>query len=194
MNLRYTLTEKVRLMATLAMTFVAVRTIRPVSPAPARHTWTTGFKRSRMSVAALASIVLICLTGCTGSPSTLALQPDFAIATPIGIASVSMREALPSVTDDEFRQLIRAGMERAAPGDVLPGPVQRPFPEYRIVWHVFPYGNSGTSRLVVNIFKMSVPFAYEQAVVGNGAPRASIVGTVESMSGWLIADLAHAHI
>jgi hypothetical protein len=147
-----------------------------------------------MSVIALALVVLFCLAGCTGSPSTLALQPDFAMTTPIGIASVSMRDSLPGVTDHEFSQMIRAGMERAAPGDVFPGPVQRPFPEYRIVWHVFPYGNHGTSRLAVNIFKVSVPFAYEQAVIGNGAPTTSIVGTIESMSRWLIADVAHARM
>jgi hypothetical protein len=85
-------------------------------------------------------------------------------------------------------------MERAAPGDVLPGPVRRPFPEFRIVWHVNPNGNRGTSRLVVNIFRVSVPFAYEQAVVDNSAPTASIVGTIESMSRRLIAVDAHAGV
>jgi hypothetical protein len=85
-------------------------------------------------------------------------------------------------------------MERAASDAVLPVPVQRPSPEFRIVWHVHPYGHGNTSRLVVNIFKASAPFAYEQAVVDNSAPRDAIVGTIESMTRRLIAFDARAHV
>jgi hypothetical protein len=189
-----TSTGEMPMIAPSDLTFVAAGSAESESPRSGRLTRITDFERSRKRVIALALVVLFGEAGCTGSPSTLALQPDFAMTTPIGVASVSMRESMPGITDNEFSQMIRAGMDRAAPGDLFPGPVQRPFPEYRIVWHVFPYGNHGVSRLVVNIFKVSVPFAYEQGVVGNSAPSASIVGTIESMSERLIGSLAHAHM
>jgi hypothetical protein len=107
--------------------------------------------------------------------------------TPAGTASVSIRESVPGLTDSEFEQLVRTGMERAAPNAVLSGPVQPPFPQIRIVWHVNRYGHDGESSLVVNIFKGSEPFAYEQEVIDSGAPRATIVGAVESMTNRLIA-------
>jgi hypothetical protein len=85
-------------------------------------------------------------------------------------------------------------MERAAPNAVLPGPVQPPFPQYRIVWHVIPNGPGGTSRLVVNIFKASVPFAYEQAVVDDSAPTVMTVSTIASLTRRLIAFDARADV
>jgi hypothetical protein len=79
-------------------------------------------------------------------------------------------------------------MEHAAPGAVLPDPLHAPFPSFRIVWHVNPNGPHGsTSKLVVNLFKDSTPFAYERAVVDNSAPPSAITGTVESMTRRLIA-------
>jgi hypothetical protein len=157
---------------------------------PAR---TSRQKRSLPSFTALALIALFCPAACTGSPATLALQPDFAMTTPVGIASVSIREAPPGLTDSEFEQLVRIGMERAAPNAVLPGPVQSPFPQFRIVWHVNRYGPDGTSKLVVNIFKGSDPFEFEQEVVANSAPAGTIVGAIESMTKRLIARDIGAH-
>lgn len=147
----------------------------------------TGPDRSRPSFVALALGVLIALAACTGSPTTFALQPDFAMKTSAGIASVSIRESLPGVTDHEFEQMVRTGMERAAPGAELPDPVHAPFPPFRIVWHVSSNSSHGTSRLAVNIFNVSVPFAYEQAVVNNSASPTMIMRAIESMTRRLIA-------
>jgi hypothetical protein len=116
------------------------------------------------------------------------------MTTPVGTASVSIRGSLPDLTDHEFGQMIRTGMERAAPNAVLPGPVQPPFPQYRIVWHAIPNGPGGTSKLVVNIFKASVPFAYEQAVVDNSAPTVTTVWTIASLTRRLIAFDARADV
>jgi hypothetical protein len=145
--------------------------------------------RPRLSVVALAVMALLGPAACTGSPTTLALQPDFAMATSEGVTSVSVRNSLPGMTDNEFARVVRTGMERAAPGAVLSDPVHAPFPQFRIVWHVNPNGPRGsTSKLVVNIFNKSTPFAYEQAVVNNSAPPSAITGTVESMTRRLIAS------
>jgi hypothetical protein len=51
-------------------------------------------------------------------------------------------------------------MGRAAPGSMLPGPVEAPFPHPRIVWHAKPGVGPGVSTLVVNVFDGSVPVAY----------------------------------
>ncbi len=146
---------------------------------------------SRASVVALALMSLVGPAACTGSPATLALQPDFEVKTLGGVASVSIRESLPGMTDSEFEQLVRIGMGRAAPGSVLPGPVEAPFPQCRIVWHVNPSAHPGVSTLVVNIFDGSVPVAYEQEVVTNSAPMATITGAIESGSRRLINSYTH---
>jgi hypothetical protein len=144
---------------------------------------------NRSSLLAMPALVaLLGLPACTGSPATLALQPDFEMTMPSGIVSVSIRESLPDMTDDEFRQIIRVGMEHAAPGAVLPGPVRAPFPQSRVVWHVISDSPHGTSRLSVNIFRGSTPFVYEQAIVDNSAPPATISGIVESLTRRLIAS------
>lgn len=153
----------------------------------------TGRKPSLRSFVAVSLMALFCPVACTGSPATLALQPDFAMTTPSGTASVSIRESLPDLTDHEFAQLVRTGMQRAAPNAVLPGPVQPPFPRFRIVWHVDPDGHGGTSRLAVNIFNGSVPFGYEQTVVDNSAPPIEIVQTVAALTRRLIAFDVRAH-
>jgi hypothetical protein len=114
--------------------------------------------------------------------------------TPVGTASVSIRGSLPGLTDHEFGQLIRTGMERATPNAVLPGPGQPPYPQYAIVWHVIPSGPGGTSRSVVNIFKVSAPFAYEQAVVDNRAPTVATVSIIASLTRRLIAYDAPADV
>jgi hypothetical protein len=145
-------------------------------------------RRSLPSFCALALIALFGPAACTGSPATLALQPDFAMTTPVGIASVSVRESVPGLTDGEFEQLVRTGMGRTAPNAMLSGPVQPPFPQFRIVWHVSSYGHDGASSLFVNIFRGSEPFAYEQEVIENGAPRATIVGTIEALTKRVFAN------
>lgn len=135
-----------------------------------------------------ATLALLSLAACTGSPMTLALPPDFVMKTSAGVVSVSIRESLPGVPDGEFEQFVRSGMEHAAPGDVTPGPVNAPYPQFRIVWHVSRNGFHGTSRLTVNIFKGRSPFAYEQAIVDDSAPPTAIARTVESLTERLIAQ------
>jgi hypothetical protein len=87
--------------------------------------------------------------------------------------------------------LVRTGMERATPGDLLEKPVDPPFPFpwRRIVWHVN-LGLRGVSRLSVNVFDGSASYAYEQEVLENGAPPGAITSAVRSMSKRLLADIA----
>jgi hypothetical protein len=79
-------------------------------------------------------------------------------------------------------------MGRAAPGSVLPGPVELPFPECRIVWHVNPSAEPGVSTLVANIFDRSVPVAYEQETVTNNAPTSTVTYAIESVTDRLMAS------
>jgi hypothetical protein len=146
--------------------------------------------RPRASAVGLALWLLFGLAACTGSPSTLALQPDFEVMTAAGVASVSIRQSFPGTTYAEFTRLVRTGMERATPGDVLGKPVGPPFPWRRIVWHVNPSGSRAASRLSVNVFDGSVPYAYEQEVLENGAPPGAITSAVRWMSERLLADIA----
>ncbi len=188
-----------------ALTLIAMRgdlvnimSVPGLSPAsvttlPAGRARITQQKRSLPSFAALALLALVCPAACTGSPATLALQPDFAMTTPVGNASVSIREPVPGLTDRAFEHLVRTGMERAAPNAVLPGPVQPPFPQFRIVWHVSRYGHDGASRLVVNIFKGSEPYAYEQEVIDDSAPAVTVLSAVESMTKRLMAKDVRAN-
>jgi hypothetical protein len=61
------------------------------------------------------------------------------------------------MTDYEFAQIVRTGMELAAPGAWLSNPVHAPFPQFRIIWHVNANGPRGsTSKLVA---KALVQFA-----------------------------------
>jgi hypothetical protein len=146
---------------------------------------------SRASVIALALVSMFGPAACTGSPTTLALRPDFEVKTLGGIAGVSIRTSLPGMTDSEFEQLVRMGMERAAPGSVLPGPVEAPFPQCRIVWHVNSGVGPGVSTLIVNIFDGSIPVAYEQEAVTNSASTATITYAIESATRKLIASYTH---
>jgi hypothetical protein len=138
------------------------------------------------------SILSLGLAACTSSSATLALRPDFDVRTPEGLASVSIREPWPGLTDAEFEHLVRTGMAAAMPGsvhiDVTPG--APPYPQRRIVWHVSPTPARGTSRLVVNIFAGSVPMTYELGVVDNSAPNVAITHTIESMTRRLLARYA----
>jgi hypothetical protein len=141
-------------------------------------------------VRARALLLLFGLASCTGSAATLALPPDFEVTTPTGIASVSVRQSPPGMTDAEFKQLVRAGMERVAGFGVIASRVKPPFPLQRIVWHANLSASRGVSRLVVNVFDGANPFADEQETVSNDAPKAVIAGAVASMSERLLADLA----
>jgi hypothetical protein len=146
---------------------------------------------SRASVAALALVSLSVLWACTGSPASLALRPDFEVKTLGGIASVSIRESLPGMTDSGFEQLVRTGMERAVPGAVFSTLVEIPYPQCRIVWHVNPSVGRGVSTLIVNIFDGAMPAAYEQEVVANSAPTATIVEAIGSATRRLLAPYTH---
>jgi hypothetical protein len=146
--------------------------------------------RSIASAVGLALGLLFGPSACTGSPSTLALQPDFEVRTAAGVASVSIRQSFPGTTDAEFTQLVKTGMEGARPEDVLGEPVDPPFPSRRIVWHVNPSSSRSASLLTVNVFDGSVPYAYEQEVLENGAPPIAIKAAVRSMSERLSADIA----
>ena len=112
------------------------------------------------------------------------------MATPAGIASVSVRQAPPGMTDAQFLRLVEAGMEQAAPGSVSPGPVNPPFPGRRIVWHVDLTSSPGISRVVVNVFNGSVPYAYEQDVIANDTPTRVLTYAIRSLSSRLLADIA----
>lgn len=126
------------------------------------------------------------LAACTGSPATLALRPAFEVNSPSGIASVSVRGPWPGMTDSEFAQLVKAGMARAASESVISGPVDAPFPERRIVWHVNP--GRGVSVLMVNIFDGSVPVSYKQEAVASDASAATIEATVDVLTTRLIGS------
>lgn len=154
--------------------------------------------RPRPSGASATVLTLVLLLGpaaCAVSPATLASQPDFVLVTPAGVAGVSVREALPGSTDAQSAELVRMGMEQAAPGSVIVGPVDPPFPSRRIVWHVNQIPPRGASRLVANVFNGTTPYAYEEEVIDDSAPTAATVCEVASISKRLLADIAaHANL
>src|SRR5689334_3646246 len=80
-------------------------------------------------------LLLLGLAACTGSPAALALRPEFEVMTPAGVASVSIRQSPPGMTDAEFTSLVAAGMKHVA-SDA--GPIDAPLPSQRIVWYVDP--------------------------------------------------------
>lgn len=140
---------------------------------------------------ALSLMLGISIAACTGSPGTLALRPDFGIATPAGIASVSIRQAPPDMTDAQFLRLVETGMEQAAPMSVSPAPLDPPFPTRRIVWHVIRRPEQqGTSRLVVNVFNARGPYAYEEDVIANGIREEVLIYKIRSLTSRLLADIA----
>lgn len=142
---------------------------------------------ARITLGALARTLLpmLGLVACTGSPGTLAMQPDFDVMTPAGIASVSIRQSPPGMPEAEFTQQVKLAMERAGSGI----PVEQPLPAQRIVWHVMS-ASRGNSRLVVNVFNGAHPFAYEQESITDSAPTAVMTSAIESMSERLLADIA----
>jgi hypothetical protein len=139
----------------------------------------------------LLALLLLCgLASCASAPTPVAAQPDFAVTTPAGVTSVSLRETPPGMSDAEFAQLIRSGIEKAAPGSVIAGPVAPPFPTQRIVWHVSPSTETGSSRLTVNAFDGARAFAYEQETVADSVPMAVTRSAVDAMSQRIMADIA----
>lgn len=136
----------------------------------------------------LSLLVSMAPTACTGSPATVALQPDFDVTTAGGPASVSIRETPPDMTFAEFAKAVKAGMQPAMPEAVQPTCSATPFPDRRIVWHVYPIFPRGTSRLVVNVFDGSVPFEHAQQVIDNSAPPSTIVYAVRTLTGRLAAQ------
>jgi hypothetical protein len=130
----------------------------------------------------------VLVSACTGSQTTLALQPAFDVATSAGPASVSIRETLPEMTFAQFEGAVSAGMHSAIPTSTQTTPVA-PFPARRIVWHVYPIFPRGASRLVVNVFDGSRPTVETQQVIDNTAPRSSVEYTVRTLTLRLMAKL-----
>jgi hypothetical protein len=162
----------------------------PTATRPSVWAWLGRPHRSGASARALTLMLLLGPGACTGSPGVLALQPAFDVTTPAGIASVSIRQAPPGITDAQFTEAVRAGMEQAAPGSVFTKPVGPPFPSRRIVWHVHPTASMGTSRLVVNVFNGSIPYAYDQEVIVNSAPVEDISSAIELLTKRLLYAVA----
>jgi hypothetical protein len=128
------------------------------------------------------------VSACTGSPATLALQPEFNVATSAGPASVNIRETPPEMTFAEFKQVVSVGMQSAMPNSAQTTSVA-PFPTRRIVWHVYPIIPRGASRLVVNIFDGSAATVEAQEVIDNTAPRSSTEYAVRILTQRLMAEL-----
>ena len=137
----------------------------------------------------LSLLALTAVSACVGSPATQALRPNFELATPAGLASVSIRQAPPDMTLAEFDRTVKSGMEAGLTANLEPAPAVEPFPEQRIVWHVNTTPGRGSSRLVVNVFNASVPFAYEQQMIDNADTPDMLAGTVQSMTRQLFAAI-----
>jgi hypothetical protein len=142
----------------------------------------------RLSVI-LSLDALILVSGCTGSPSTLALQPNFAVATSDGPANVSIRGTPPGMTYSNFQHAVRAEMQSAMTENQQTHPTIASTPVRRIVWHVYPIAPRGASRLVVNVFDGSVPFIHAQQVIDNSAPPSTVVFAVRTLTARLDAEL-----
>lgn len=127
----------------------------------------------------LPLLAQIAVSACTGSPATLAMRPDFQVTTPAGPASVSIRETPSGMTFSRFEQAVRTAMESEMLPDPQAGPT--PAPLRRIVWHVSSTPARGISRLVVNVFDGSTPFAYAQETIDNDAPIGTIADAASSM-------------
>jgi hypothetical protein len=93
------------------------------------------------------------------------------------------------MTYAQFERVVKAGMESAMPAKAQTNAVATPFPNRRIVWHVFPMPPRGASRLVVNVFNGSVPFAYEQKLIDDGAPTSTVAYAVQVLTGRVVSDL-----
>jgi hypothetical protein len=150
------------------------------------------FWRTSAILAVLSGFTTI-LSGCTGSPATLAIRPDFDMATPAGVVSVSIRQALPGMPDDEFRGVVMTGMERGCSCAVIAGRPTEPYPHRRVVWHVNATATPGMSSLVVNVFDGSVPYAYTQEAVPTGVEPPALIDTIAAMTRQLQTPLGRPH-
>ena len=103
------------------------------------------------------------------------------------LANVSFRQSMPGTTDQEFEQMIRNGMVHATTGGVLPAAAHTPSPPLRIVWTSLPTDLGAHRDWMLNIFKASVPVAYEQALIDNSASPRAITNIIEGMTRRLIA-------
>jgi hypothetical protein len=138
----------------------------------------------------LCTASMITLSACAMSQSALTMQPAFAYKMHDGIDSVSVRQSIPGMPSEQFVRMVKAGMEQAAPGSVLPGTVEQPFPTQRIVWRAASQGagNAGVSWLIVNVFNGTRAVANQQETVSNTAPRETLVATIQSMTSRLLAE------
>ena len=137
----------------------------------------------------LAFLGTIAASACTGSPATLATAPDFELATPAGIAGVSIRESPPGMPHAEFVRLVSRGMGAALHSSLIDDHTTGPFPSRRIVWHVNQVPARGVSRLMVNAFRGPDPFAYQEQIVDNSAPSETFVAAIASLTRRLSASL-----
>jgi hypothetical protein len=147
-------------------------------------------RRSQASGRALILALFVGLTACTSWPPVPALRPDFDVMTPAGLASVSIRQAPYGMTDAQFADAVRTGMEQTAPGSIVAGSVEPPFPSQRIVWHAHTTASRGTTDLIVNIFNGWTPYAYEEGTIVNDAPSAVVSSTIGLLSKQLLAAIA----
>jgi hypothetical protein len=140
-------------------------------------------RAKRLPIALIAAwlLSLFGLTACVSSPSVPVQPPAFELKSSEALASVDIRDPLPTRTDRESEALVETGMLRALPTLTL-APVTAPFPERRFVWHVsadIPYG---TSRLILNVFEGSRAVAYDQEDVGSSPSNGALLAAIESMT------------
>jgi len=111
------------------------------------------------------------------------MKPDFNMVTPAGVVSVSIREALPGMPDNEFRDVVMTGMEHGCSCAAVASRPTGPYPQRRIIWHVNSNTASlGISTVVANIFDGSVPFASAQEMVPNGIESGALIDTIASIT------------
>ncbi len=144
---------------------------------------------SMLSLSIFSLVALSAVPPCAAASAIAEMRPDFLVTTASGRAAVSIREAPPGMTLEEFERTVKSGMESALAASVEPAPAAGPFPERRIVWHVDTIAPRAVSNLIVNVFDGSVPFAYEQQEVDNGDSADVVTGVVRSLTRRLIAAI-----
>lgn len=138
---------------------------------------------------ALPLLALATVSACTGSPATLAMRPDFQVATSAGPAEVCIRETPPGMTFSEFDRIVKDGMVSVTPAITQTDSAAASVPARRFVWHVDPMPARGVWRLAANAFDESTPIVYEQEVMDSSASPGVIAGTVRSMTQRLVTAL-----
>jgi hypothetical protein len=140
-------------------------------------------------VSTLPLLVALPVLGCASSLQAQASPPAFEMATPTGVASVSIRKAPPGMTDAEFAKIVARGMASAMSVSLGETPAIAPYPTQRIVWQVNPMAGRGITRLFVNVSDGPDAFAYEQQVLDNDAPPVVLRSAVTSMTNQLLAEV-----